>query len=547
MENGWSQKQIHRLIVTSATYRQASLRRADLERVDPYNKWLGRQARFRLDAEVVRDLALASSGLLSAKMGGPGVFPPQPEGCMDLGQHRKTWKASSGEDRFRRAAYTYRWRNTPHPALKVFDAPAGLAACTRRLRSNTPLQALTLMNDPAFVELAVGLARRLMAEADSAANRIRLGFQLCLGREPDAEELRLLTGLVESQRSEFAVQPAEARAVVAKAKPLGQDEAAGRRRRSVGGVDDGGARAAEPRRDNHPRMMNDLTDSQAQQMDLQQATRRHFFSQCSMGLGSIALGSLLGGDLAKAASANPFQPGEPHFRPRAKNVIFMFMAGGPSQFELFDWKPELARRSGGDIPDSFVKGKRFAFMNSSFKNQKKLLGPVKQFRQHGQAGMWFSDNIPHIGGIADEMTMFRTCKTNLFNHAPAKLFMNTGTGIFGRPSMGSWVTYGIGSETQSLPGFVVLHSGSRGPRGGAANWSSGFLPTTYQGVPLRGSGDPILNLANPAGVSRERQRASIDIINKLNLKRWWRPVIPRSTRASPRTRWRTACSPARRS
>ena len=222
MENGWSRKRIHRLIVTSATYRQASLRRADLERVDPYNKWLGRQARFRLDAEVVRDLALASSGLLSAKMGGPGVFPPQPDGCMDLGQHRKTWKASSGEDRFRRAAYTYRWRNTPHPALKVFDAPDGLAACTRRIRSNTPLQALTLMNDPAFVELAIGLARRLMTEADSAADRIRLGFRLCLGREPDAEELRLLTGMVESQRSEFAVQSAEAKAVVAKAKPLGQ-------------------------------------------------------------------------------------------------------------------------------------------------------------------------------------------------------------------------------------------------------------------------------------------------------------------------------------
>ena len=222
MENGWSQKQIHRLIVTSATYRQASLRRADLERVDPYNKWLGRQARFRLDAEVVRDVALASSGLLSAKMGGPGVFPPQPDGCMDLGQHRKTWKASGGEDRFRRAAYTHRWRNTPHPALKVFDAPAGLAACTRRIRSNTPLQALTLMNDPAFVELALGLAKRLMAEADSSAKRICLGYRLCLGREPDAEELRLLTGLVESQHSEFAAQSAEAEAVVATSRSLGQ-------------------------------------------------------------------------------------------------------------------------------------------------------------------------------------------------------------------------------------------------------------------------------------------------------------------------------------
>ncbi|HJO09129.1 MAG TPA: PSD1 and planctomycete cytochrome C domain-containing protein [Verrucomicrobiota bacterium] len=227
MENGWSRKHIHRLIVTSSSYRQASMHRVDLERVDPHNRWLGRQARFRLDAEVVRDVALASSGLLSAKMGGPGVFPPQPAGCMDLGQQRKTWTASSGEDRFRRAAYTYRWRNTPHPALKVFDAPAGLAVCTRRIRSNTPLQALTLMNDPAFFELSVGLARRLMEEADSVPKRARLGFRLCLGREPDEEELRLLTGLAVNQRSEFAAHLGEAKAVTAGAKSFGQALSAG--------------------------------------------------------------------------------------------------------------------------------------------------------------------------------------------------------------------------------------------------------------------------------------------------------------------------------
>ena len=254
-------------------------------------------------------------------------------------------------------------------------------------------------------------------------------------------------------------------------------------------------------------------------MNLQQSTRRHFFSQCSMGLGSIALGSLLGRDSARANGVKPFLPGKPHFTPKAKNVIYLFMGGGPSQLELYDWKPELAKRHGGDIPDELVKGKRFAFMNSTFKQNNKLLGPVKKFSQHGQSGMWFSENIPNIAGIADEITMFRTCKTNLFNHAPAKLFMNTGTGIFGRPSMGSWVTYGIGSESQSLPGFVVLHSGPRGPRGGAANWASGFLPTTYQGVPLRGSGDPILNLTSPAGVNSARQRRSIDVINQLNLKR----------------------------
>ena len=204
-------------------------------------------------------------------------------------------------------------------------------------------------------------------------------------------------------------------------------------------------------------------------MNLQQSTRRHFFSRCSIGLGSIALSTLINKDNAKAEAPNPFLPNKPHFLPKAKNVIYMFMGGGPSQFELFDWKPELAKRHGENIPDEFVKGKRFAFMNSSFKQNNKLLGPIKKFNQYGQSGMWFSHNIPNIAKIADEITMFRTCKTNLFNHAPAKLFMNTGTGIFGRPSMGSWITYGIGSESQSLPGFVVLHSGPRGPRGGAAN------------------------------------------------------------------------------
>lgn len=187
--------------------------------------------------------------------------------------------------------------------------------------------------------------------------------------------------------------------------------------------------------------------------------------------------------------------------------------------DLFDWKPELVKRDGQNIPESFIKGKRFAFMNSSFKNPQKLQGTIRKFKQHGQSGMWASECFPHIGSIADEITLVRTCKTDLFNHAPAKLFMNTGSGIFGRPSMGSWVTYGIGSESSNLPGFVVLQSGPRGPRGGAVNWASGFLPTTHQGVPLRGSGDPILNLANPTGVSARSQRDSLDTLRELNLKR----------------------------
>ena len=205
------------------------------------------------------------------------------------------------------------------------------------------------------------------------------------------------------------------------------------------------------------------------------------------------------------------------FTPRAKNVIYLFMAGGPSQLELFDYKPKLVELNGQPIPQSYIEGKRFAFMGSS--HGTKLLGTRREFKQHGQSGMWVSNLFPHTATIVDDATFVKSCAANLFNHAPAKLFMNTGSGQFGRPSMGSWVTYGLGSESQNLPGFVVLQSGPRGPRGGAVNWASGFLPTSYQGVPLRGSGDPILNISSPKGVTAQRQRDCIDAVRDLNLKR----------------------------
>jgi hypothetical protein len=185
--------------------------------------------------------------------------------------------------------------------------------------------------------------------------------------------------------------------------------------------------------------------------------------------------------------------------------------------ELFDYKPKLIELNGQPIPQSYIEGKRFAFMGSS--HGTKLLGTRRAFKQHGQSGMWVSEMFPHTAGIVDDVTFVMSCATNLFNHAPAKLFMNTGSGQFGRPSMGSWVTYGLGSESQNLPGFVVLQSGPRGPRGGAVNWASGFLPTSYQGVPLRGQGDPILDIASPPGVNAGRQRDTIDAIRDLNLKR----------------------------
>jgi hypothetical protein len=250
-------------------------------------------------------------------------------------------------------------------------------------------------------------------------------------------------------------------------------------------------------------------------------TRRQFFSRCSIGLGSIALGTLLNeGRSATPAPLhldNPMAPRRPMFGPRAKNIIYLFMAGGPSQLELFDYKPRLIELNGQPIPESFVEGKRFAFMGSS--HGTKLLGTRRNFARRGQSGMWVSDLFLHTAGIVDDVTFVVSCATNLFNHAPAKLFMNTGSGQFGRPSMGSWVTYGLGSESRDLPGFVVLQSGPRGPRGGAVNWASGFLPTSFQGVPLRGTGSPILNIARPSGVSAASQRNTLDAVRDLNLQR----------------------------
>ncbi|MCY2982237.1 MAG: DUF1501 domain-containing protein [Planctomycetota bacterium] len=253
---------------------------------------------------------------------------------------------------------------------------------------------------------------------------------------------------------------------------------------------------------------------------LQQQTRRHFFNQCGIGVGSIALADMMASASQGSAfdvSSNPLAPKPTHFPARAKRVIYMFMAGGPSQLDLFDHKPMLNQLNGQPIPQSYLEGKRFAFMDSSHRIN--LLGTRRTFQQHGQSGAWVSDLLPHTARIADELTFIRTCKTDLFNHAPAKLFMNTGTGQFGRPSLGSWLTYGLGSECEDLPGFVVLQSGPRGPRGGSVLWGSGMLPTTYQGVPLRNQGEPILNLTTPESISNAQQVQVLEAVRKLNAKR----------------------------
>jgi hypothetical protein len=211
----WSVKHLHRLIVTSATYRQSSRVRPELANIEPNNKLLARQSRLRLDAEIVRDVGLSASGLLNPKIGGPSVFPPQPDGVMTLGQSKRDWLVSPGEDRYRRGMYTFFWRATPHPALMVFDSADGFSACTRRPRSNTPLQALTLLNDRAFVEFAQALAARILkVGAKSDAERIESGFRLCLARKPSPPERQRLRALLNQELAAFKNAPDEAAAIV---------------------------------------------------------------------------------------------------------------------------------------------------------------------------------------------------------------------------------------------------------------------------------------------------------------------------------------------
>jgi hypothetical protein len=259
---------------------------------------------------------------------------------------------------------------------------------------------------------------------------------------------------------------------------------------------------------------------EAEQSALQQQTRRHFLKESAMGFGALALGSLLGSCVTNSSetpgslfdASNPLAPRAPMFPGKAKSVIYLHMAGAPSQLELFSYKPELAKLDGQDCPQSLLEGKKFAFI----RGVPKMLGPQAKFKQYGQSGLWLSDNLPHLSTVADDIAMLNAVTTDQFNHAPAQLLMQTGSARLGRPSIGSWVTYGMGSENKNLPGFVVLTSGGNNPDAGKSVWGSGFLPSVYQGVQCRGEGDPVLFIKDPDGMDRDLRKASIDAINKIN-------------------------------
>ena len=245
-------------------------------------------------------------------------------------------------------------------------------------------------------------------------------------------------------------------------------------------------------------------------------SRRWFLRDCGIGLGAIAAQQLLGrSSVAAPAANNPLAPKSTHFAPKAKRIIYLFMAGGPSHLELFDNKPVLGQYDGQLAPPGMLDGYRSAFINPN----SKFLGPKFKFAKHGQSGTELSELLPYLSQVVDDVTVVKSMVTDAFNHAPGQIEMNTGNQQFGRPSLGAWTCYGLGSDTQDLPSFIVFSSGKKGPSGGNSNWGSGFLPTVYQGVQFRTGGEPVLYLSNPKGIDARLQRDSLDALRELNQQR----------------------------
>jgi hypothetical protein len=245
---------------------------------------------------------------------------------------------------------------------------------------------------------------------------------------------------------------------------------------------------------------------------LKYRTRRQFFKDCGVGVGTLALASLLNERLFAAAAEDPLAPKPPHFPAKAKHIIYLHMAGAPSTLDLFDYKPKLNQLNGQPCPDSYIRGQQFAFI----KGKPKLLGTPHKFAKQGKSGQEMSNILPHLATVADELCIVRSMYTDQFNHAPAQLFVHTGSPRLGRPGMGAWLSYGLGTENRNLPSFVVLVSGTAAPDGGASLWGSGFLPTIHQGVQLRSQGDPVLFLSNPQGMDAADRRRSLDTLKALN-------------------------------
>ena len=430
VRTGWDMKAIQKTIVMSATYRQESKVTPELLQRDPENRLLARGPRVRLPAEMVRDQALAISGLLVDKIGGPSVKPYQPAGLWKELSGGDDYKPDTGEGLHRRSLYTYWKRTAPPPMMMNFDAAGRETCVVRELRTNTPLQALNLMNDVTYLEAARKMAERMMREGGAHAGnahrvwlRARHGPNAWRARVPDAGgEPGAFIGTNSRQ------------ILTAAARYLSQGRSAPRRqagRARAGGLYGGGQPDPQPGSSGH----------QGMNMDRQLLTRRYFFGNASAGLGIAALSSLLQADEAGGL------PGLPHFPPTAKRVIYLFQSGAPSQMDLFDYKPRLKDLTGTELPDSVRSGQRLTGMTSG-QTSFPVAPSLFQFAQHGKSGAWVSELMPHVAKVADDLCFIKSMYTEAINHDPAVTFFQTGFQLAGRPASAHGSPTGWGARTR---------------------------------------------------------------------------------------------------
>ena len=460
VRSGWDVKNMLRLIVTSATYRQSSRVDAQgLER-DPENRLLAHAPRLRLPAEMIRDQALRLAGLLVERIGGPSVKPYQPPGLWNELADAE-YIQDHGANLYRRSIYTFWKRTVPPPAMVAFDAPGRETCIVRESRTNTPLQALDVLNDVTYVEAARALAEQMMKDFRTTTEaRLTAAFQAATARRPRPDEAAILraasttslagSGAIPQRRRHWSMQgnrAATGLSIRASWRPT--------RRWPSSSLT-----STKPSpRSNAPCAPMSQSD--------RYLTRRHFFGRASFGLGSIALASLLDRDLFAAdrgghrSATGAGIEGFPNVAPRARRVIYLFQSGAPSQLDLFDPKPGLDRLDGTDLPDSIRMGQRLTGMTSR-QDRFPVAASRFSFARHGQSGARLSELLPFTAKVADELCFIKTMHTEAINHDPAVTFFQTGAQLAGRPSIGAWVSYGLGSENQDLPAFVVMISRGSG-------------------------------------------------------------------------------------
>ncbi len=539
-DHGWDVKRFYKQLVMSATYRQSARATPALLEIDPKNRLLARGPRFRMDAEMLRDTVLAASGLLVEKIGGPSVKPYQPVGVWENGgypgSNTTIYRQDHGEALHRRSLYTFWKRMATMPNMDAFDDPGHDASCTRRQRTNTPLQALVTMNDPQWLEAARCLAEQVMERDPTAGQRLDdIGRRLLAPPVAAAGEGNPLRRAGEVQRGllpRYRRGPRPHRG--GRVRP--QSRLARRRSRRL---DARRQHRLQPRR--HPEQVNmpSCSDHHGEGPTVYDLpgvppalreewrrleTRRHFLGRMGKTLGWAGLATLMGNKLLAGAGAapgglpSPEMLRVPNFIPKAKRCIYLFMAGGPPQMDLWDYKPGLPALYDRDLPDS-VRGSQVLTGMTAGQARFPIAPPAWGFTRHGQCGRWVSNLLPQTGKVVDELAVVRSIYTDAVNHEPAILLMNTGNMVPGKPSMGAWLSYGLGSMNDNLPAFVVLNSkltvGNKQPISPRL-WGSGFLSSEYAGVPFRVQGDPVLYLNDPKGMSHQTRRELIDSVNAIN-------------------------------